>query len=94
MSEDTFTLSAQVRTPAPWYGENNGYCSWRIQSNRKTIATVETSAADAQLMAAAPELLEACIHLQESLKQYYSGNTEWDHGMENILLAAIQKAQG
>lgn len=57
-------------TPGPWIADGNGFePTYDISNEDGSIATVKTTRADADLMAAAPELfdaLERIINLQDA----------------------------
>jgi hypothetical protein len=80
---------ANPLTPGPWrYDYLPGYCGELIASNGRTVATFsdEPECADAQLIVAAPELLEA---LEEMLLQH---GVRGGDGASAKARAAIAKA--
>lgn len=92
-------------TPGPWEalpytgaGEYGSYailpCDLRLRSINPDIAAVEQKA-DAELIAAAPEMLEA---LKEALSYHANTYAEWrDEAEMNIysnMKAAVDKAEG
>ena len=88
-------------TPGPWYVKRNGVRSPVNSEDGRHIAMInynpmtipdEMHEANARLIAAAPEMLEVLIDLQESA-QYWS---EYDVpiGIVDRLNAVISKAKG
>ncbi len=56
-------------TPGPWGVSFNGRCTWNISEisgDRRHVASAERQQ-DAHLIAAAPDLLEACINAYSHL---------------------------
>lgn len=88
-------------TPGPWkiktkpcapVWADSGDKFWRIPVVGVIYgATLEQELANARLIAAAPELLEACVALLEVAGDDWSDNYEAAKG---LALAAIQKAKG
>ena len=94
-----------MRTPAPWrVEENRSFNGVMIASSKgKQFATVwgKTSKAEtnAILIAAAPELLEACKEVQAVFKQWNEDDDpttvlEWYSNATAICEKAISKATG
>ena len=93
-------------TPAPWsFDEDDARIYYDDGNVQPTIAYVEREGvapeqvkADGYLLAAAPQLLEACRTLAEDCRMALSG--EWDKGNEGfqesleLLEGAIAKATG
>ena len=81
-------------TPAPWYFSNEGVLRVRAKDDDEVVCSYagyencEREYANARLIAAAPELLEA---LQDALHAYdkHGEHPEWDFAR-----AAISKALG
>lgn len=81
-------------TPAPWYFSNEGVLRVRAKDDDEVVCSYagyencEREYANARLIAAAPELLEA---LQDALHAYdkHGDHPEWDFAR-----AAISKALG
>ncbi|HHR6166584.1 TPA: hypothetical protein ACS8GQ_003785 [Providencia alcalifaciens] len=83
-------------TPAPWnYNEN--FCGTVSSSNRTMVACIyprdNEMKANARLIAAAPELLEALIELTESAKEAIDGLGDLSDAIDTAK-AAIAKALG
>ncbi len=84
-------------TPGPWRPERrepfvgNGKVSWYVDAQHTTVARVSTPSrhaeANARLIAAAPELLTACV---AALAHHQGGHSE----IGQALRAAIDKAEG
>ncbi|HED1596611.1 TPA: hypothetical protein R4S50_002298 [Enterobacter cloacae subsp. cloacae] len=81
-------------TPAPWYFSNEGVLRVRAKNDDEVVCSYagyencEREYANAKLIAAAPDLLEA---LQDALHAYdkHGEHSEWDFAR-----AAISKALG
>jgi hypothetical protein len=89
-------------TPAPWTFEprleyENGHCLGIFGPNGEEIVVTDSGyyppkLADAHLIAAAPELLEACQWVEAAFRDY-----SLDHGGRNAIArvkAVIAKAEG
>lgn len=86
-------MTAQ-HTPGPWrYDYAPGYCGELLAPNGTTLAefVTEPSEADARLIAAAPELLEA---LNAMLTHMGMDEDEWNKVTFDQARAAIAKANG
>lgn len=60
-------------TKGPWIADGNGFeKSYNISNDKKSICDVKVSRADATLIAAAPEMLQALQEILEAL--------DFDHG--------------
>jgi hypothetical protein len=92
-------------TPGPWIGFNNGFKIWVRSEGNLTIAPQyiadlsgqsdkEKAWADAQLMAAAPDLLEALKELVDLVEGVRDGSYKPDSFTCQPALAAIAKAEG
>lgn len=81
-------------TPGPWAANPDGLI--HAGKNRLHIAQAATigmghaAAANARLMAAAPDLLAACLMARENLSPAYSS----DHMLIRMLNDAIKKSTG
>lgn len=83
-------------TPGPWkiagHGNGAGILEIHAPSQRAVCGVMQGSLADARLIAAAPELLEACERARIFCAH---GHTPEEYAdCERVLTAAIQKAQG
>jgi len=87
-----------THTPGPWFRLSGGIITRSVladHSNGKNFVTVlheHTRAANARIIAAAPELLEACIKAESFMKQITPKNDGW-HSVQDLLRAAIRKAE-
>jgi hypothetical protein len=100
---------SETHTPGPWRAIKNRNRGFQIggkcdrPAHFAKVADVRVSEhtiADAQLIAAAPELLAACEALMEPMRRYREHGT-WTVGDEKLLFAAhdaaraaISKAKG
>jgi len=96
-----------THTPAPWKArqvpddaKNEKYSHWVDAQNAAPVADVrdygeETSEANARLIAAAPELLEALKNLTEDIENTldYKQDGTPEHELILAARAAIQKAE-
>ena len=84
-------------TPGPWIVETrkemdipSKYLIWAWEADRQLVASMVTREADANLIAAAPELLKGLEELLE--KTEWSDVPEWvDDDIRNMLAAAKGK---
>lgn len=79
-------------TKGKWIADGNGFSpTWDISNDQHSIAEVKTSRADADLIAAAPELLEALKGLSGDIMSLDPN----DRAKRFVTaLAAIAKAEG
>lgn len=85
-------------TPGPWHVEQSlARDFWAIWAPRKLIGRFVVSEADAALIAAAPDLLEACKKMFDALAasgaKLNESGIDWPV-MQQMLSAAISKARG
>lgn len=93
-----------THTPGPWRWENEGYYSGLKGPNGEWICDdgsaggeygqqIDPDSADGKLIAAAPDLLAACIDARDALHSLGSTSTDHYHADEIAALdAAIAKA--
>ncbi len=83
-------------TKGPWLEDGNGFApTWDVSNSERSICTVTTNRQDAQLIAAAPELLEACQRLVDYARAPGKGTLKGAIDMiEAYLPEAIAKATG
>lgn len=69
---------------------------WLVRKEFQTVAVVRSSEADANLYAAAPELLEACIRWRDMSYEAINDNKELKFKASDYVLLqrAINKAEG
>lgn len=88
-----------AHTPGPWNwheydGAGSPYIlvkngSWDIAHNRHSAVDLETERANARLIAAAPDMLEACKRALDALIAHADLATQYE---QELLAAAIAKA--
>ncbi len=86
-------------TPAPWKViDANHIDCYRIYALGFTIAETllhdKESEANAQLIAAAPDLLDTLQCVLECYQDYLDGSVLWDDGLEKVINHAIEQATG
>lgn len=86
------------RTPGPWrYDKEPGYCSELIASHGETVAMFyeDPSEADARLIAAAPDLLEALRVMRDADEDCKRDGLRTLPAQARAMIdAAIAKAEG
>lgn len=93
-------MNKPKHTPGPWIVDGNGFDpSWNISGSENSICDVRTSRADAQLMSAAPELLEAlewiqghvsrCAAKDSKTDEYGLGRIEVPYGVGTVIDAHL-----
>lgn len=91
-------MSESKRTPGPWETVKfGGHCEvQQADLNGVCVAQYVPNEADAHLIAAAPDLLEQCMHLSKILRLQKEPKVgEWDWwGMADRLDEIIAKANG
>lgn len=90
-------------TPGPWHAgksagyETHGQMLINPEADGRTIAVVYNGAANARLIAAAPELLEALQRAESALAHFiskeYAPHRPWTDTLDHAR-AAIAKAKG
>jgi hypothetical protein len=80
-------------TPGPWKYDNEEGCGFEVISYSGTICQIEScdEEADARLIAAAPEMLEALKAVRQG--QLDDMPPEVQHGIDGLVDAAIKKAE-
>ncbi|ERW09411.1 TPA: hypothetical protein P6M69_000560 [Pseudomonas aeruginosa] len=89
-------MSKKSHTPGPWVSRNNMvFCGKKCICSNVIAEDVAMSIANARLMAAAPELLEALIAMEREKSDYMTRNNLGDPALERtnkLARAAIAKA--
>ena len=82
-------------TKGPWRIVTDGINHW-IEIEPNKIALIKAGEADRNLIAAAPELLEALEVCLEAIQPYYDSDDDGslEAKASNMALAAINKAKG
>ena len=79
-------------TPAPWRTVTDGISHWVEIGGKIVMVTKDNAEANATLIAAAPELLDACIAAEDLLRELETGGAE--NPELQLLQKAIAKAKG
>lgn len=93
LSNDEQTFVAPKHSAGSWIADGNGFeRTWDISNSKGSIATVTTTRADADLIAAAPEMLDV---IQDCHDMFVLGAK--DHEIERTILklrSVLAKAKG
>ena len=91
-------MTQATHTPGPWRSVTDGISHWiEIQPNK--IALIHAKKADRDLIAAAPDMLQALHNADEFCQQGLNSAepTHWEAALQDIMdlvRAAINKANG
>jgi len=100
VKENKITTSKVSATPGPWYIEEHNPGEFDITSGEggKIIAMADCEGkeakANAHLIAAAPELLEALKLVRDKYQEHFENMPVAWQSVDNIIEAAIAKAEG
>jgi len=85
-----------AHTPGPWHADKSG-AGWEVRPNRNVHAVTilgHEDEANARLIAAAPEMLEALTQLSKWCDDNLNGCPAELGRIQDLAEAAIQKARG
>jgi hypothetical protein len=88
-------MSESKHTPGPWVRYDQDYAEIVTADHKSSVAMV-ARAEDADLIAAAPDLLAACEAAQSWIADFHADARDWPDNMDALsanLRAAIEKAR-